>query len=841
MLLTPTNLSKRSAQRKTPLSATQLYSLLERDETPDTGAQPSIDQVLSTPDDPPQPSLQDRLAPASAITTPKTLPRPPQAEMHPEEAHRTTAQPSSSGGRLGFIDITTGSHPSIGSWQNSPLKNYPRQSLPRNMTSEFEFKFASESSLSTEAQKLMDNVRGEAARIKAKMIAEKEEQGCKDNGGEKLFHGFSSAGRKIAKPKGKAGRFSDIHMTQFKKMDSIANHASSFRTKPGFAQPTQQSLKRSGSKAGLDELERPQTAGKGTPGRPPPPFMRPTTAGGSSKPTLIGTQQERPYDPSPAKRLRRSEIGDVSKAKQVSSPAYEGNISSLSHQKSYLPGNPFSSTKASLARSQSTKIPALSPEKRSTLSRSGSVRSLKGAFQAIRAETSGNTEFENARTISQLPRSESTKSIQPLPPIPTKPKADDTLDTTIHPRSNSIKSFRPDVQKSGGLSSRLPALASLKSILRPSHKTPNLTDVAATAGSTPKRHNMGIPGSESAKKVDFTPSTKSRHAVKLAAAVSPNPAKSSCATSSSGPIIPYDPAAYIPNSLEAEDDDEWEDAESEVVYPNLPPSSSSPDNLDFGPVVNTFTARAKEYNRRESAEFKSIFMTLQHPSRSSEDITTLTGVNTRMNSTNPSTRTNIVTRSPRDRNTGNPSPSTIRTVRNSGVTNSIQPFEDLASQYHEPSIGRKATDMAPPIGLPHGLTGKKRRRPSLDSPETETRVDRAKERRERRQSIIPRVPGGWNDPTSYLPLNSADESKENVEGHEVHDEDEGSKRARKRARIEPANSLKEASVGKRQGIVGELKKNTTAREQAAKNAQKRKTGILSLSRLNMLARPKGRK
>ena len=64
----------------------------------------------------------------------------------------------------------------------------------------------------------MESVRGDVARIKAQMVHDKSKQDHEEHGD-----------RKIAMPKGRAGRFSDVHMAEFKKMDSIAGHASAFR------------------------------------------------------------------------------------------------------------------------------------------------------------------------------------------------------------------------------------------------------------------------------------------------------------------------------------------------------------------------------------------------------------------------------------------------------------------------------------------------------------------------------------------------------------------------------------------------------------------------------------
>jgi hypothetical protein len=61
-------------------------------------------------------------------------------------------------------------------------------------------------------------------------------------------------GRVFARPKGRSGRFSDVHMAEFKKMDSIANHPSAFRAQQPLVQPVS-SLKRSPSKPNFNEPE----------------------------------------------------------------------------------------------------------------------------------------------------------------------------------------------------------------------------------------------------------------------------------------------------------------------------------------------------------------------------------------------------------------------------------------------------------------------------------------------------------------------------------------------------------------------------------------------------------
>ncbi len=159
-----------------------------------------------------------------------------------------------------------------------------------------------------------------------------------------------------------------------------------------------------------------------------------------------------------------------------------------------------------------------------------------------------------------------------------------------------------------------------------------------------------------------------------------------------------------------------------------------------------------------------------------------------------------------------PSPSTIRRVRSSGVSELVQPFEDTIKT------------------VPHGLPGKKRRRELDDEGEA------AKENR--RLSTLPPLPGAWDD------------------GHSREEKvvDEGAKRGGKRVKIQPAEKKEEAGSKV-------LKKPNKAREAAARNAKERKSGldglgkervgagaagdrtrgILSMSRLNMLSRPKERR
>ena len=751
--------------------------MLERDETPDNGVPQSIDNVLATPAS--AATIKSQLSRLSGLKTPKTEPKVDRAEMHPGLVHQSTAKAPDSGLKLGFVDIPAQPPQSLASAQNTPSKV---QSIsPAKFSAKtFDFKFGSESQLSTEAQKLMDNVREEAARIKARMLAEKKAQQEKDAAAEAAFGGTNGSGRKIAKPKGKASRFSDVHIAQFKKMDSIANHPSAFRARPGFAQPTTQSLKRSPSKAGLDEPDRPRTAGKGTPGRQPPPFL--------GRPTSVSPFKSIPTQSTSIKRARQSEMPDVSAGRQ----------SETQMRASTLPkpvsSSLFSPTKSSLAKTASSQLPVASPGKQPTLSRTASMRSLRNSSTAANTRPSTSSGVVGLKPSgplsmpqpanSQLPRSGSSGIGFASEP--------GTLQ-----RAKSTTDLSSAVDRTG-FASKLPTFSGLKSILRSGRKSNAMPPIEERPG-TPKRPNTAtsIPGS--AKKVDFTPSVKSRYAVKLAAG-SPSPAKLPHLTPGKpgGPFVPYDPAAYVLQTHEGED--EWEDAGSEVEYPTLPTTSSSPAMAVAEP---SFKEKARDHSRRESKEFKSIFTTLHHPSRSNAP-STLTSVNTAVNQTNPTTHANKVMRSPSNINFSRPSPNTIRRVRTSGVSELVQPFEDAEVKT-----------------VPHGLPGKKRRRESTMFEPEEIKVDAGKENR--RISVMPSVPGGWRDTPSL-----------------EEEEDEGVKRGGKRARVVPNDDLnsKHTTMDNAQSSAKKPRP-SSAREKAKSNAKERK-GILSLSRLNMLSRPKQR-
>lgn len=644
----------------------------------------------------------------------------------------------------------------------TPSKPGGRESIT---SPEFEFSFASGSNLSVEARRLMANIREEATRIKSQMQAEKNTQESKQDKVENSSRDVGMSGRKLATPRGKAGRFSDVHMAQFRKMDSIANHPSSFRARPGFAQPQQQSLKRSSQKAGLDEPERPPATSRGTPKRAAPPSLRPRGSASSLKvanPSPGGTE-------SPAKRMRHLPAEDVLSGNYPNRPQNPSTAATSLPRP--ISSSLLSPTKASLARGAMVKMQCAGSDNSSVLPRSSSVKSLKAAFEAARPVKMQATRTEGVPPGSSPSKShpgESAALMRPLPPVPGT--------STVEHMPPTIKN-PPATSKSGKLSSKLPTLAGLKSILRPSTRKPSSPERPGT----PKLQTKPGTTPFSSKKVDFTPSVKSRYAVKLAAS-SPSPARH---VTPSAMLESHDLADLT--SSDVDDEGEWEDAESEIEYPMLPPQP-----INQGPVVRTFSEKAKEHNRRESKEFKSIFTTLHHPSRDVQPATS-TSVNTTMSRAGLAPRFNPASKSPNHLHSPNPVSSTIRRVRPSDTV-VMEPFEESIQT------------------VPHGLTAKKRRRDSAIEDDRIAPDDDAKENR--RVTLMSRIPGGWEESSI--------------------EEDEGEKRGGKRIRV--TQSVEPLSPTK-----AEVKKPNTARELAAKSAkEKRKGGILTMARLNMLSKPKSR-
>jgi len=414
-------------------AANRLGSLAERDETPTNGTQSNLNAIVSSP-----------VAPRTPATAGK--PTPSMDEMHPSKAHHSTTLEPDSGLRLGFTDINArrGDQPS-GVTQQTPSKE------PITSPS-FDFQFARPGpQLGPEAQLMMDNLREEALRIKAKLAAEREEE--KRKTGEDGI-----GGRKIAQPKGKAGRFSDIHMAEFKKMDSIAGHPSSFRAQPGRFTPVTNTLKRTQSKARLDEREEMQIEEN-------------------------NASAKRLENTAPAKRARQNITDDTSSTRPVSRDGSQAAkpMPTTPRSQSNLPSSITTPTQASLSRAASVKnigsqIPMLSRSP----SKPNLVKTPRGLPKSA-----------TATNISSLPRSESKGFLR-------SPGKFDRVKSILRYPSSSKKP------------------TAIPSLTRSPSK-PNLEKALPSLPTTP----VGLDRSKSAKHVNFTPDTINKHVTNAQTTPSP--------------------------------------------------------------------------------------------------------------------------------------------------------------------------------------------------------------------------------------------------------------------------------------------------------------------------------
>ena len=227
---------------------------------------------------------------------------------------------------------------------------------------EFTFRYARGAPdvvLSDNAQRLMNELREHAVKIKADMQAQREADG--EEGAE---------GRKIAKPKSKVGRFSAAHMAEFKKMDSIENHASVWRANrtPPSAKP---GIKRTHSKADLTETPIPKPSLKrtiskanlaGTPQSQTNPSLKRSSSraklddGDSAQPdnvgfSVAGRPRTTPADvpqSSYAKRVKKLQDDDASKSRPMSRDGTSTPRLKSGQKTSNLPC-PTSNTKPSTA------------------------------------------------------------------------------------------------------------------------------------------------------------------------------------------------------------------------------------------------------------------------------------------------------------------------------------------------------------------------------------------------------------------------------------------------------------------------------------------------------------
>lgn len=373
-----------------PATTAKLSSVEEQDETP---GNPPVHTPTAKKSSQRTPSTHKHQKLTETTTpTSSSAVRPTLQDMHPSKAHQSTTKQADSGLILGFNPIKKDADGNVvkdGMMECTPSKSKSSPAPSQFGTPGYEFKFGQDSQLSDEAKLLMESVRGDVARIRAQMTFDKSTQ-------EKESRDSHNGDRKIAKPKGKSGRFSDVHMAQFKKMDSIEGHPSAFRTDPSRSTTGAKSLKRTKSKAQLDEPE--------------------TRGASSSRP------QVKPSAPTPvatAKRVKRSEADDASTSrKEPEKASVESNTVSRNptasrprpRPRSTIRSSLMTPTRASMARSTSVSLKAPKTSFIPSLVRSPDAKT-------ITSPRTPRTDF-NPRLKGNLPTFNNLKSIlrrrQPL-------------------------------------------------------------------------------------------------------------------------------------------------------------------------------------------------------------------------------------------------------------------------------------------------------------------------------------------------------------------------------------------------------------------------------------------
>ncbi|KAF1843020.1 uncharacterized protein K460DRAFT_290107 [Cucurbitaria berberidis CBS 394.84] len=361
------------------------------------GRQPTSKLPQATPTPLKSKSSKSLLAAASSRTPKDRTPiKPAGQEMHPAHHHASTAKVLDEARWLGFqaLGAYTAPPKSTAVGQGTPSKTpvpTPAKNVAHVVSSpDFRFRFKSPFPLSKGSKKDEAGLSPSSRNI----LKDAAISGTPGGGSRALFGTteFStkadmSPQRKKMEPKGKMARFSDVHMSQFKKMDSIANHPSAFRadpsrfkpvvgqplkkspSKPEVAKPEMNKLKRTQSK--MDMAESAESASK----IPPTPLKRTQSKmdlTGSGLPRsrstvrLIsdGRPASREGNGNPtAKRVKRTESDDAATTRPISQegkpvPAAPTPARKITSQTALprLAARLMTPTKSSIARSQSVKV-----------------------------------------------------------------------------------------------------------------------------------------------------------------------------------------------------------------------------------------------------------------------------------------------------------------------------------------------------------------------------------------------------------------------------------------------------------------------------------------------------
>ncbi|CAK7215584.1 hypothetical protein SBRCBS47491_002530 [Sporothrix bragantina] len=520
---------------------------------------------------PPSPMLPPPQTPAGSSPV-----KPSKSEMRPGKANGPKAPPSSAL-RLGFADIETARQESPTTAKSNKIAASatlkvvsPEQDTqtpsktrsPLSAISPFTFRFsrlkgkpttdeavASAGSfaspkkaagtpdlgLSDEARRMMEELREEAQKIRADLEVQRDQERAREEE-EDAAHG----GRRIAKPKSRAGRYSAAHTAEFDKMDSIANHPSAFRiarftpvkstaavssttttttTTPAIASQAR-GLKRTQSKANLDETPTSKSVSKtpasmavgmsttkkhfnplfGADGKPPQSARKGNIL-------FPPNEEERPM--SAAKRIKQNIGDDASSSRPISRdgsslprPAHMGgSVSSLG--RSHTTASLLTPTKASsLARSMSIKAPStngaasLLPPKTPNKSPSKSPLQL---FSALKKSVTTSSLQSSVRTP---PAAETTAEKHTANKSKPLIRAADTIKTVAAASPSAPKvSFKADT---GAARSVLPVpMATAVMAFSKTPAPPRMADRVV-----PPRFPATTPRRKLVKRVAFTPGTE---------------------------------------------------------------------------------------------------------------------------------------------------------------------------------------------------------------------------------------------------------------------------------------------------------------------------------------------
>ena len=581
--------------------------------------------------------------------------KPPMSEMHPSKVHPTMGPPSS-GLRLGFTDIK----PAAARDESLPVAAQTTPSRVKISSSPFTFRVTGQTptkdlGLGPDAQRIMEELREDAARIREELRAKREAEAQEEE---------NAGGRKIAQPKGKAGRYSAAHMAQFKKMDSIANHPSAFRALPGRTTPLKAGVKRNQSNADLDE----------------PETVRSKSASSASKPTPVPAIAEE--TPAVAKRARQHIEEDATSKRPASRdgsaiPMPKSAGGGIPRSKSNL-ASLMTPTKSSLSRSISGKTPS-----QGLLARSPSKVALSGI---PRSATTGNLA---ATPAAQPAEAKSPKS-----------------------RFDSVKSLFRGTKASVSASVTKP-----KSTLPLPSAFASKTPAPARAPKEVVTAPMTTPGRKLTKRVAFTPDTRGGQGPAPLPPHSPSPIKSALLQSRTARSALADAAYPSLDSMLADTapaTTTTDDDNGGVAYPDLSAHRPlpSPPKPTPATVPGEFTFRSDH-----TINFSPAPATTTKPSfGASPGQTSIRAVRASLFPAVPTTKLAVPTTKLM--------PGSFPSVP---TTDPADCPEDVNKENEAPRPGSSSVFLS----LPHGMSTKKRRRVTTDEEEAAMEMEEraAKKRR----------------------------------------------------------------------------------------------------------------